>query len=162
MLCNIPRVRKIIIDNCALDPFVDTPGAHEAALAAIERGDLEIWYVHTTLDEAAATGDLDRRVQLLIVLVHLGRLIPSDGFIFNQSRFDVAAFGSDDDSLAKFGSDNLSKHGRDALAAATARGSGWALVTHDRRLTNQAKESGVEVLTTQDLLAELGFTPSTP
>jgi hypothetical protein len=37
-------VLEVIIDNNGIDPFVDIPGAYEAVLAAIERGDLKIWY----------------------------------------------------------------------------------------------------------------------
>ena len=35
-------MRQVIIDSDALDPFVDRPGAYEAARAAIDRGDLEV------------------------------------------------------------------------------------------------------------------------
>jgi hypothetical protein len=89
-------MRGVIIDNCAIDAFVDLPGAYEAAVAAVERGDLEIRYVHTTLEEAAVTPDEDRRKRLLLVLVGLGRLITSSDFVFGVTRFGHAAFGGEE------------------------------------------------------------------
>ena len=41
-------------------------GYSRSALAAIEGGDLKIWYVHTTLSEASATRDEERRTRLLL------------------------------------------------------------------------------------------------
>ena len=67
---------EVIIDNNGIDPLVDIPGA-EAALAAIDGGDLKIWYVHTTLSEAAATRDEERRTRLLLALAGLGKLVQS-------------------------------------------------------------------------------------
>jgi hypothetical protein len=143
-------------------PFVDRPGAYEAAQAAIERGDLEIFYVHTTLEEAAATPDLERRVRLLLVLITLGKLVLSSGILADISRFDQAGFTDDAGAatLDALGSKNLAKHGWDALAASTALNSGWALVTNEtKRLPNRAREQGIEVLNTDDLLREIKHTP---
>jgi hypothetical protein len=50
-------------------------GYSRSALAAIEGGDLKIWYVHTTLSEAAATRDEERRTRLLLALAGLGKLV---------------------------------------------------------------------------------------
>jgi hypothetical protein len=159
-------VREVIIDNNAIDPFADVPGAHEAAQDAIKRGDLRICYVYTTLNEAAATPDLDRRTRKLLVLIGLGNLVPASGFLFNEFRFDQTAFSDEAgaaalDALAS-GNPNNENHRRDALAAETAHVNGWALLTNEkRRLRNRAAELGIEVLTTDELFAEIGFAPAT-
>ena len=63
---------EVIIDNNGIDPFVDIPGAYR--LPSRDRGgDLKIWYVHTTLSEAAATRDEERRTRLLLALAGLGK-----------------------------------------------------------------------------------------
>jgi hypothetical protein len=46
---------------------------------------------------------------------------------------------------------------RDALIGATALMDDRVLMTYDSRLTARARDRGVEVLTTDELLAELGF-----
>lgn len=69
-------VREVIIDNNAIEPFADVTGAYEAAQDAIKCGDLRISYIYTTLNEAAATPDLDRRTRKLLILIGLGNLVP--------------------------------------------------------------------------------------
>jgi len=155
-------VLEVVIDNCAIDPFVNIPGAYEAGLAAIERGNLKIWYVHTTLTEAATTEELDHRTRKLLVLIGLGKLVASSGLILDESRLDHAAPSDDAGAAAlkALASKNLSNenHRRDALAAETARVNGWTLLTNEkRRLPNQARALGVEVLSTDELFAEIGF-----
>jgi predicted nucleic acid-binding protein len=156
-------VRELLIDNNGLDPFVDIPEAYEAALAAIERGDLKVWYVHTTLSEAAAVCNADRRTRLLLVLTDLGNRISTYGFLFNESRLDQAGFtdeaGTADLEGLASGHLDHPQNRRDALLANTAKINGWAILTNDKRLTKRAKERDVEVLTTDDLFGEIGFTP---
>jgi hypothetical protein len=117
-------VRRVIIDSNAPDPFVDRPGAYEAAQAAIQRGDLEIRYVTHSLEEVAATPDIERRTRLVLFLTTLGKRVVSRGFILGQSRLGQAALSDDAGAAAleALGSGNLSRHGRDALAAAAAQG----------------------------------------
>jgi hypothetical protein len=152
-------MRRVVIDNCALDPFVDRPGAYEVVRDAIDRGDLEILYVHSTLEEAASTPDPERRIRLLLVLAGFGRLIESHGFVIGESRLDLAMLSDDAGAavLEALASRNLTKHGRDALAAASAQGNGCGILTEDVRLTRRARELGIEVLSPDDLLAEFGF-----
>jgi hypothetical protein len=154
-------VRSVIIDNNGLDPLVDLPGAHEAARAAIDRGDLEIRYVHTTLTEAADTPDKDRRDRLLLVLVNLAKPAPSYGFVLGESRLDHAALTDEAGAadLEALASDHLDHENnrRDALVANTAKANGWAVVTNESRLRKRATALGVEVLGTEALLREIGF-----
>jgi hypothetical protein len=158
-------VREVIIDNNGIDPFVDITGAYEAALAAIDRGDLKIWYVHTTLSEAAATRDEDRRTRLLLALTGLGQRVASYGFVFDESRLDQMAFTDDagDADLEALASGDLNhdQNRRDALVANTAKAHGWAILTNEtKRLPNRARAHGVAVLTNDELFAEIGFAPA--
>ncbi|MGP4090103.1 hypothetical protein [Streptomyces sp. KR55] len=62
---------------------------------------------------------------------------------------------SDDFELKR--SKNI-KHTRDALIASTARFEQCALVTNEHRLAKRSRERGLEVLTSAELFAEIGFT----
>jgi hypothetical protein len=148
------------MDSNAVDPLADMPGAYDAAREAVEAGHLEILFTHVTIDELAAIGDLDRR-RLLLLLISLGRLVPTGAFILGGSRLDFGRPCDDTESLAVLSSGGAS-HTRDTLIASVALVDGCALVTHDDRLTARARERGIEVLTTSALLAEFGFIPVIP
>lgn len=157
-------MREVVIDNNGIDPFVDIPGAYEAARDAIERGDLKIWYVHTTKTEAENTTNEERRDRLLLALAGLGNLVLSYGFILDESRLGQAALTeeagvADLDALAS-GHLYHKQNRRDALVANTAKANGWAVLTNEtKRLRNRAKALGIEVLSTDELFAEIGFRP---
>jgi hypothetical protein len=149
-------VRRVVVDSNAIDPLIEIPGASEVMLSAVDEGQLEVLYTHVTIDEIAATPDLERRSRLLLALVGLGRLIPTGAFILGFSRLGWARLGGDDEALEEFRSGNID-HTRDALIAVTAQYEGCELVTNERRLTNRATARGVAVITTEELLADLGF-----
>jgi hypothetical protein len=157
-------VRRVVIDNNGIDPFVDLPGAYEAARAAIDQGNLEIRYIHTTLTEAANIPDADRRDRVLLFLACLGRCAPSYGIVLDESRFDQAAFADEAGAadLEALASGNLGHENnrRDALVSNTAKANGWAVVTNESRLRKRATALGVEVLSTEALLREIGFHPT--
>lgn len=113
-------------------------------------------FTHVNIDELAATPDLDRRSQLLLVLVDLGRLVLTGARALDVSRHNFARLADDVDVLEALRSGNID-HTRDALIAATALFEGCALVTNERRLGNRARERGIEVLGTVELLSEFGF-----
>jgi hypothetical protein len=151
----------VVIDNNGIDPIADIPGAYDAVLAGIDRGDLQILYVHTTLTEVADTPDKDRRDQLLLTLVNLGKPVPSHGFVLGESRLDHAALTDESGvaDLEALASGNLDHENnrRDALVANTAKANGWAVVTNESRLRKRSTSLGVEVLSTEALLGEIGF-----
>ena len=149
------------MDSNAVDPLADMPGAYEVARETVEAGHLEILFTHVTIDELAAIGDLDRRRLLLLLLIDLGRLVPTGAFIVGRSRLDFGRLCDDTESLAVLSSGGAS-HTRDTLIASAALVDGRALVTHDDRLTARARERGIEVLTTSALVAEVGFIPVIP
>jgi predicted nucleic acid-binding protein len=155
------RVRRVVIDNNGIDPIADIPGAYAAVRAAIDRGDLEILYVHTTLTEVANTPDKDRRDQLRLTLVNLGKPVTSYGFVFDESLLGQAAPTDEPGAadLEALASDHLDHQNnrRDALVANTAKANGWAVVTNESRLRKRAAALGVEALRTEALLAEIGF-----
>ena len=62
----------------------------------------------------------------------------------------------DDDTFEPLRSGSI-KNSRDALIAHTALHEGCALITNEKRFAARAREQGVEVLTTAELLAEFGF-----
>jgi hypothetical protein len=91
-----------------------------------------------------------------LLLVDLGHLVPTGAFVLGFSRLGFARFGSDDEALEAFRSGSV-RHTRDALVAATAQYEQCALVTNELRLTRRTREREVEVITTTELLKELGF-----
>ena len=152
----VATMRRVVVDSNAMDPLMDLFGAYDAVRAAVDKGDLEILFTHVTVEELAAIPDYERRCRLLIFLIDLGRLVPTGAFIVGASRLDFGRPCDDDESVRLLMGQGVT-HVRDALIGATALVDGCALVTHDSRLTGRARERGVEVLTTDDLLAELGF-----
>lgn len=149
-------MRSVVMDSNAMDPFMDLLGAYETARAAVDAGDLEILFTHVTVEELAAIPDLERRCRLLIFLIDLGRMVPTGAFIVGASRLDFGRSCDDTESLGVLIGQGV-KHLRDALIGATALIDDCALVTHDSRLSARARERGVEVLTTHQLLSEFGF-----
>jgi hypothetical protein len=115
------------------------------------------------MTEAANIPDADRRDRVLLALADLGKLAPSYGFVFNESRFDQAAFNDEAGvaDLKALASDNLDHENnrREALVANTAKANGWAVVTREKRLRNRARALGIEVLSIDDLLAEIVSVP---
>jgi predicted nucleic acid-binding protein len=64
---------------------------------------------------------------------------------------------ADDDNTSELLRSGNLKHSRNALIAHTALNEGCALITNEKRRAARAKEQGVEVLTTAELVAEFGF-----
>lgn len=150
-------MRRVLLDSNALDPLLTAFGAFEALDQAVGSATLEIFFTHITVDEIAATPDLETRRWLLNLLVFLGRPIPTSGAVANVSRANFCrAMASDDDTFEPLRSGNI-KHSRDALIAHTALKEGCVLITNEKRLAARARELNVEVLTTAELLAEFGF-----
>ena len=151
-------MRSVVMDSNAVDPLADLPGAYETAEAAVQSGNLEILFTHVTIDELAAIDDLERRRRLLILLISLGRLVSTGAFIVGHSRLNFGRINDDTKSVAALRSGGT-RHSRDALIGSTALVDGCALVTYDDRLAARARDRGVKVMTTAELLAEYGFIP---
>jgi len=149
-------MRRVLLDSNALDPLLTKFGAFEALDQAVSSASLEVLYTHITVDEIAATPDLKTRQWLLNLLVFLGRPILTSGAVANFSRANFCRAMADDDTFEPLRSGNI-KHSRDALIAHTALYEGCALITNEKRLAARARDQAVEVLTTAELLAELGF-----
>ncbi|MGW1801658.1 PIN domain-containing protein [Streptomyces sp. NPDC001984] len=149
-------MRRFVLDSNAIDPIADIPGAYEVTRKAIDDSKLELLITHVNIDEIAAVPDLERRSFLLLILCDLGKLVPTGAAVFDYSRLNFCRFHDDEEATEALRSGNID-HTRDALIAVTAEVEGCALVTNERRLTNRARDRGIEVLTTRELLAELGF-----
>lgn len=155
-------MRRVLLDSNALDPLLTQVGAYEALDQAVRSAKLEVLFTHVTIDEIAATPDLEKRQWLLNLLVFLGRPVLTGGAVWDVSRLDFCRWmADDDDTFEPLRSGNV-KHSRDALIAHTALREGCALITNEKRLAGRAREQGVEVLTTAELLAEFGFTTGVP
>jgi hypothetical protein len=150
---------RVVLDSNAVDPLIDLPGAAEVVREAIERGELEVLYTHVNVDEVAKTGDLDRRQRPLLTLAEFGKLVPTGGFVLGVSRLDHGRLMDEADvpAFTALTSGNAEKHSRDALIASTARLEGCVLVTNETRLTARARDGGIEVLSSAELLARLGY-----
>lgn len=151
-------MRRVVMDSNAVDPIMDLPGAYEIARAAVRAGQLVMLYTHVNIEELAAVPDLDRRSRLLLTLIDLGQLVPTGAFALDVSRLGFARLFDDVDVLEALRSGNID-HTRDALIASTALVEKCALVTSDIRLAGRAQVRGIEVLTSLNLLAGLGFHP---
>jgi predicted nucleic acid-binding protein len=152
-------MRRVVFDSNAVDPLADRSGAFEAVQAAVQSGALEVLYTHVTIDELVEIPDVDRRATLVLLLTAVGRLVPTGTAAVDFSRVNFCRLGAeeDEDVMEALRSGNID-HTRDALIAATAIFEGCALVTNERRLTNRSRERGIEVFSSNELFAELGFT----
>jgi hypothetical protein len=150
-------MRRVVLDSNAVDPLIDLSGAYEAVQAAVDDGRLEVLYTHVTIEELAATHDPDRRSRLLLAVIGLGRLVPTGAFVLNVSRLGLARLSDDVEAVEGLRSNNVA-HTRDALIAVTAAYENCVLVTNEvRRLPARAREQGIEVITSAELLAWVGF-----
>ncbi|WP_433688640.1 hypothetical protein ACQP0I_10530 [Micromonospora carbonacea] len=149
-------MRRLLLDSNAIDPFADIPGAYEAAEKAVADGAYELIFTHVSIDELAEIPDVDRRQHLLLVMVALGRLVPTGATAADYSRVTWCRLVDDADVFEAVQSGNIDQT-RDALLAATAVFERCPLVTNDKKLRKRATGRGVQVITTAELLAELGF-----
>jgi hypothetical protein len=150
-------MRQVVADSNAIDPLAYTPGAYETIRAAIDDGRLEILFTRVTVDELAAIPDLARRSHLPLILIDLGRLVPTGAFVLDYSRLNFARLNDDTEAFEAFRSGNI-EHTHDALTTVTAQVEHCAVVTFDKRLTARARDHGIEVLTPTGLLREAGHT----
>jgi rRNA-processing protein FCF1 len=149
-------MRRVLLDSNALDPLLTQVGAYEVLDQAVKSAKLAIFFTHVTIDEVAATPDLGKRQWLLNLLVFLGQPIATRVMVLDYSRLDFCRLIADDDTAFEpLRSGNI-KHSCDALIAHTALHEGFTLITNEKRLAERAREQGVEVLTTAQLLAEFG------
>jgi predicted nucleic acid-binding protein len=150
-------MRRVVFDSNAVDPLVDRPGAFELLEAAVEAGELEVLYTHVNIDELAEVPDVDRRATLILLLVAVGKLVPTGTAAVDFSRVNFCRVGADEDEdvFMALRSGNID-HTRDALIAATAIYEQCALVTNEQRLTKRSRDRGIEVLSSDELLAEVG------
>jgi predicted nucleic acid-binding protein len=154
-----PPSMKVVMDANGVDPIADNPGAYEALRAAVDNKQVEILYTHVTIDELCEIPDVDRRSKLILVLADLGTVVPTGAAALDFSRVGFCRLSSDadDPDFEAWRSGNV-RHTRDALIAATGAFEKATIVTYDERLTKRAKERGIDVLTTKDLLTNFGFT----
>jgi len=153
-------MRRVYLDSCAVDPFLDLPGALDTARSAVERGDLELLFSHVTWDEVEATPDPVRREGLLQVLREVGTRIATGSIVFGYSRFNEARFSATSDFHDSFGGRNHN-HTRDAMHANTAHVENCELITTElKRMRNAAARLGVTVVHPLDLLRDIGWSPT--
>lgn len=155
-------MRRVLLDSNALDPLLTQSGAFEVLDQAVSSAKLEILFTHITVDEIAATPDLEKRQWLLNLLVFLGRPILTSGAVADFSRLNFCRVMADDDDTFEPLRSGSIRHSRDALIAHTALNEGCALITNEKRLAARARQQGVEVLTTPKLLGEFGLVFTTP
>ncbi|MDH6610349.1 rRNA-processing protein FCF1 [Streptomyces sp. SAI-208] len=151
-------MRRVVFDSNAVDPLADRAGAYEVIEEAVQAGTLEILYTHVNIDELVEIPNVDRRATLVLLLAAVGRVVPTGTAAVDFSRVNFCRVGADEDEdvMTALRSGNID-HTRDALIASTAIFEKCALVTNEKRLTNRSRERGIEVLSSRDLFAELGF-----
>jgi predicted nucleic acid-binding protein len=103
------------------------------------------------LDELNNTKDKERRFRLLWRFTEISpALVPTESFLLDVSRLDLAKIGSGEIfTLLKTALDQLNgskpNNVHDALIAEVAIVNGFTLLTSDYHLAEVAKENGAEV-----------------
>ena len=119
--------------------------------------DVSYFATHVQLDELAATRDDLRRKRLLEQFSSIApESIPTDTFVWDVSRLDLARLGDGvlftriRDDLAKLNKGKLNNI-QDALIAETAINNGLVLVTEDRDLRIVVSREGGSAIRIQDI-----------
>jgi hypothetical protein len=115
-------MRRTVLDSNAVDPLIDLPGAHEAVRAAVDAGQAELLFTHVNIEELAAVPNLDRRSRLLLILVDIGRLVPTGAFACDVSRLSFARLSEDVDVIEALRSGNVDHSGRSHCCHSHIRG----------------------------------------
>lgn len=168
------ETRTVVLDTDGADWLAEHPERFAAVTEAVQQGRLHLLSTHITEDEIEA---LDARIlryqakaakaRLLKQILQLSTPTPTGAFILGKSQLRQARLGGDREVLDVLRShdpdadpDAVKRrdHMNDALIAITAQHEGVALVTKDGRLSKQAAKVGIEVLTPQQLLLEIGDT----
>lgn len=154
---------RVVLDCNGVDPLVELPGAFDLVTRAVREGDLELLGTHILRQELANITDAARREHLSKIL-GLTERVPTGAFIFDVSLFDEACLGNyvDEIEVLRSGNRDNPNHTNDALIASTCLSEGAPLVTNEKRLTKRARELGIEVLRSEDLLARLGYQAPVP
>lgn len=147
---------RVVVDANAIDPLIDQADAYETLQAAITAGTIEVLYTHVTVDELAVVPDEERRKQLLLALLALGRLVPTGAFVVGYSRLNHARPVDDAEGFEAFRSGHL-KHTADALIAATAAAEQADVVTADKRLVARSQARGLRAISMPTLLEMLAL-----
>lgn len=147
-------VHRVLLDSNAIDVIADTAGIFELAEAAVEAGTHEFLFTHVNIDELAEIPDLDRRQWLLLLLVAIGKLVPTGACAVDYSRLNFCRLTDDADVFEAIQSGNL-KNTRDALLASTAVYEHCTLATNDARLRRRAEARDVAVIGLDGLVVEL-------
>lgn len=149
-------MRRVVLDNCALDPLVDLPGAFDVVKRAVEAGELELVATHILREEVARAPEEIRAKKE--AFIDLAKDVPTGAFILEKSRLDQARPSDETEAIERLRSRNPGlKHANDALIASTSMYEDCALLTTDIRLGKRAVEVGKEVLHPLELLAQLGW-----
>lgn len=149
---NVVPVR-FVFDTNIYDRLLKDRFALPRLVALQDRGDIEIFKTHVQKDEFDAIRDEAKRRTRLALYDALGTEVPTEGAIWDVSKWDQAKWGSGSGD-AKI-EDVLTPAGNnaDALLAVTASCQADVFVTEDRRLSNRvtAQYPQVQVWTFDDL-----------
>lgn len=114
---------------------------------------IPLFVTHIQLDEIKKTSNPERREQLLDVFQKVPQEhIPTEGGIFDVSKFDVSKFGNEK-LIEKLQKANP-KHSEDALIGATCIQNHCLLVTDDNKLLNKVRKEGGTAVTFLDYLKQ--------
>jgi hypothetical protein len=115
--------------------------------AARAQGRVEILRTHLLLDELAA-GPQPEADTLLAWVRDVTTAIPTAGFVLGLSRYDEAAYTTDDQAAVyrEFAGSNP-KHAEDTLTLLTAQRECAAVVTNDHTLARRCRRKHVAVMT---------------
>lgn len=147
--------RRYLCDAHVADAILDEPQAFERVSRLTSESVIELLMLPSMRDEIGRTTDEETRLRLLHVPF---RTHGAAVFVFDESRFDVGdRFGSDEAGalFEELRGDNPA-HTQDAMMATTAIHDDLILVTNDKKAGNRARAAGATVMTTSELLSEVG------
>lgn len=130
----------------------------------VHAGTVEILITHVQVDELARVDDPEQVVQRVLALLRVrARLVTTNVFVLDVSRFDLGRLGGDEDNAAYRrhvgDGDARNKHAEDALIAGAARAENATLVTLNRQDLNRFRrgQPTLHILDWAGFLAELAI-----
>lgn len=130
-----------MLDSNIHDLIAANAVAKQTVLNRIRSGQLKLITTHIQRDEISKA-PAEKRESLLEIF-DFGEVVPTQGAMWDVSRWDEASWGSDESNASMRALvDGNPKHAEDALIASSTAGSADILVTNEARLASKIRRAG--------------------